>query len=155
MRNMCWLLLSALIIVGDFLTKQLALTHLMLHEPVPITPFFNLTLIYNSGAAFGFLNSGEPSWQRWLLTAVSVIATILFYRWFQTSRDNLQRAAIALVMGGAVGNLIDRAFTGYVVDFIQVHGAGYYFPAFNIADAAICVGVGLLLIYWVKYEYRH
>lgn len=150
-----WLWLSVLIIVIDYFTKQFALTHLILHEPIRILPFFSFTLVHNTGAAFGFLSSVDPSWERWLLTGISIAATGLFYHWYRTCTHTLQRVAIALVIGGAVGNLIDRAFFGYVVDFLDVYISIHHWPAFNIADMAICIGVGLLMISWVKYERHH
>ncbi|MDT8282669.1 MAG: signal peptidase II [Gammaproteobacteria bacterium] len=149
---MKWLWLSLITVVLDQLTKKLAEAELLLHQPVAIFPGFNLTLMYNKGAAFSFL-SDAGGWQRVLFTSLSTIVSIFLFFWLrQISRDDKQRtnqllqAAITLILGGAIGNLIDRALTGEVVDFIQVYYSSYYFPAFNIADSAISAGAGLLIL---------
>lgn len=151
MRN-AWLMLTVALIVVDYFTKQYAVAHLTMYEPVAVTSFFNFTLIHNKGAAFGFLNSLGTTW---VLAAISLIATGFFYSWFRQVKHGLQRCAIAMIMGGALGNFIDRAFYGYVIDFFDFHVGQHHWPAFNVADSAICVGVALLLLYWVKYERRH
>jgi signal peptidase II len=150
----CWpyLLLSLVVVLLDYYTKVIAVRELVLHEPIHIFPFFNLTLVYNTGAAFGFLSSVDPSWERWLLTGVSIVATLFFVRWLVTAQHTLQRFSLALIIGGAIGNLIDRAFIGKVIDFLDFHLGTTHWPAFNVADMAICIGVGLLMIGWVKYE---
>jgi signal peptidase II len=150
-----WLLLIPLIVLLDYLTKQYALSHLVLHEPVAVIPFFNFTLVYNTGAAFGFLSSLEPTWERWLLSGVSLLATAFFFQWYRQADNRLQRLGLALIMGGALGNFIDRAFYGFVIDFLDVYVGQYHWPAFNLADSAICVGVALLILSWVKYERCH
>jgi len=149
---MKWLWLSVISVVLDQLTKKIAEAELLLHQPVAIFSGFNLTLMYNKGAAFSFL-SDAGGWQRILFTGLSTIVSIFLFFWLkQISRDDRQKAnqllqaAIALVLGGAIGNLIDRALTGEVVDFIQVYYSTYYFPAFNIADSAISLGAGLLIL---------
>lgn len=149
---MKWLWLSALTVVLDQLTKYYAEISLILHKPVPVLPSFNLTLMYNKGAAFSFL-SDAGGWQRVLFVSISTLVSIFLFFWLkQISGDEKQQhnqllhVAIALVLGGAVGNLIDRARTGEVVDFIQVYYSSYYFPAFNIADSAITLGAGLLIL---------
>ena len=149
---MKWLWLSTLIAVLDQLTKKIAEAELLLHKPVAIIPSFNLTLMYNKGAAFSFL-SEAGGWQRIFFVAISAAVSIFLIFWLkQITQDEKQKnnsliqVAIALILGGAVGNLIDRAMTGAVVDFIQLYYSTYYFPAFNIADAAISVGAVLLII---------
>ncbi len=149
---MKWLWLSSLMIILDQLTKKIAEAELLLHKPVAIFPSFNFTLMYNKGAAFSFL-SEAGGWQRIFFVALSTIISIFLFFWLkQISSDDKQKnnqllqIAIALILGGAIGNLIDRAMTGAVVDFIQLYYSTYYFPAFNIADSAITVGAALLII---------
>ena len=149
---MKWLWLSALTVILDQLTKYIAEAELLLHQPVAIFPSFNFTLMYNKGAAFSFL-SDAGGWQRILFVTLSTVISIFLFFWLkQISKDEKQKdnhvlpIAIAFILGGAIGNLIDRALTGEVVDFIQVYYSTYYFPAFNIADSAITVGAGLLIL---------
>jgi len=149
---MKWLWLSALMIILDQLTKKIAEAELLLHKPVAIFPSFNFTLMYNKGAAFSFL-SEAGGWQRIFFVFLSTAISIFLFFWLkQISSDEKQKnnsllqIAIALILGGAIGNLIDRAMTGAVVDFIQVYYSTYYFPAFNIADSAITVGACLLIL---------
>lgn len=139
-------------VILDQLTKKIAEAELLLHKPVAIFPSFNFTLMYNKGAAFSFL-SEAGGWQRIFFVALSTIISIFLFFWLkQISTDDRQKnnqllqIAIALILGGAIGNLIDRAMTGAVVDFIQLYYSTYYFPAFNIADSAITVGAALLII---------
>jgi signal peptidase II len=150
---MKWLWLSVLTVALDQLTKYIAEAELLLHKPVAVIPgFFNFTLMYNKGAAFSFL-SDAGGWQRFLFAGLSTVISIFLLFWLrQISKDDEQKhnhilqIAIALILGGAIGNLIDRALTGEVVDFIQVYYSTYYFPAFNIADSAITLGAGLLIL---------
>ena len=149
---MKWLWLSALTIVLDQLTKFIAEAELLLHQPVAIFPSFNFTLMYNKGAAFSFL-SEAGGWQRIFFVILSTTISIFLFFWLkQITQDEKQKdneplkIAIALILGGAIGNLIDRALSGEVVDFIQVYYSSYYFPAFNIADSAITLGAGLLIL---------
>ncbi len=149
---MKWLWLSALTVVLDQLTKVIAEAELILHQPVAIFPSFNFTLMYNRGAAFSFL-SEAGGWQRIFFVTLSTVISIFLFFWLrQISRDEKQKhdqllqIAIAFILGGAIGNLIDRASTGAVVDFIQVYYSTYYFPAFNIADSAITAGAALLIL---------
>ncbi len=146
-RSAFWYLLAAGVFVLDQWSKIMILDWpaLAVHGKIAVTPFFNWVLTYNSGAAFSFL-AGAGGWQRWFFTAlafaVSVWIAVELYRrpgekWFCL--------ALALIMGGALGNVVDRLRFGAVVDFIQLHAVGYYWPAFNIADSAITVGAVLLL----------
>jgi signal peptidase II len=144
-RWLRWLGLSAAVIALDLGTKAWITSVFQLGESREVTPFFNLVLAHNTGAAFSFL-AGAGGWQRWLFTAITiVISAVLVVMLRRHERNRLLACAFALVLGGALGNLRDRLVAGYVVDFIQVHWAGWYFPAFNVADSAITIGVALLL----------
>ena len=141
-----WMAIAAAVIGLDQITKHLAVRLLPPHEPAQILPFVNFDLAYNTGAAFSFLAS-SAGWQRWffvvLASAVSLVLTVWLLR---LPRDEwLTGLALGLVIGGAVGNLVDRIQLGYVVDFVDVHFKGWHYPAFNVADSAITVGVALLL----------
>lgn len=139
--------IAVLAIIIDQLTKWMASTHLTLHEQNPVMPSFNLTLMHNYGAAFSFL-SNAGGWQRWFFTIVAVVISIVLIVWITRLKSNERWLGIslALVLGGAIGNLIDRVAYGYVVDFIQWYYDRFYWPAFNIADSAIFVGAGMLLL---------
>jgi signal peptidase II len=143
-----WLLLSAVIIGLDLWTKALALAHLQLHESVPVIDgLLNWTLTYNLGAAFSFL-SDAGGWQRWFFSALAVGVSLLLAFWLSRipRHDWRQAAPFALIIGGALGNLVDRVRYGHVVDFIDAYWGSYHWPAFNIADSAIVVGaIGLVL----------
>ena len=141
-----WLGISVVVILLDQLTKQLAEARLVYAEPLAVMPSFNLTLLYNRGAAFSFL-SDAGGWQRWFFVAVSILASIALVFWLRKLKTGqwLLAVALALVLGGAIGNLIDRLWLGHVVDFIQVYYRDFYWPAFNIADSAIAVGAVLLV----------
>lgn len=141
-----WLAVALLIVVLDQVTKQLAETWLVYAQPLAVMPSFNLTLLYNRGAAFSFLNEAG-GWQRWFFVTVSLLASVALLVWLSRlhSRQWPLALALSLVLGGAVGNLIDRLWLGHVVDFIQVYYGDWYFPAFNIADSAITVGAVLLI----------
>ncbi len=141
-----WIWLSALVIVLDQVTKYMAVHMLVMHEPLAVMPMFNLTLMYNTGAAFSFL-SEAGGWQRWFFTGVALLVSLLIFNWLRSLQDGqrLQAVALSLVLGGALGNVIDRLLLGHVVDFIQLYYDRWYWPAFNIADSAITVGVVLLI----------
>jgi signal peptidase II len=142
-----WLLMSGLIIVLDLWTKGLATDSLTLYRPVELTSWLNMTLAHNYGAAFSFL-SDAGGWQRWLFTGLASVVTVVLIVWLfrLPAREKLTAAALGLIIGGAVGNLIDRIRLGYVVDFIDVYYREWHWPAFNVADSAITCGVILLLI---------
>ncbi|MEY4516243.1 MAG: signal peptidase [Pseudomonadota bacterium] len=146
-KNAVWLLLSVLAIGLDQWTKALATSHLIYAEPVPVLPFLNWTLLHNYGAAFSFL-SDAGGWQRWFFTGLASVVSLVFAVWLLRLPKNttVLAAAIALVLGGALGNVIDRASLGYVVDFIHVFYGDSHFPAFNIADSAITLGTILLIV---------
>ncbi len=138
---------AALVIVIDQVTKVWVDNSLALGQQIPVTPMFNITLWYNEGASFSFL-SDAGGWQRWLFTGISSVVSVVLVVWLfrLTKAEKALTWAIALILGGAVGNLIDRVLYGHVVDFIQWYYDKWYFPTFNVADAAISVGAVLLLI---------
>jgi signal peptidase II len=142
-----WYGLALLVIVLDQYSKHIATTMLEYNSPIVILPVFNWTLHHNEGAAWGFLNDAG-GWQRWFFLALSSTVSVVIAVWIaRLPRVQwLLSAALSLILGGAVGNLIDRARFGYVVDFISVHWEYHYFPTFNIADAGITVGAGLLIL---------
>ena len=151
--NLRWLWLSLGVLVADQLTKWAALAGLEYARPQELLPFFNFTLLYNTGAAFSFL-ADHDGWQRWFFVflAVAIVAALLAWLAFVALDDRRIKAGIAAVIGGAVGNVIDRVAYGYVVDFLDFHWAGWHWPAFNIADAAITIGV--VLIIWAELRPR-
>jgi signal peptidase II len=141
-----WLALALVIFLADQFTKVLILGYYRLGDSTYITSFFNLVRVHNSGAAFSFLASAS-GWQRWFFTAVGIGAAV-FIVWMLRSHggQKLFAFSLACLLGGALGNVLDRVLHGYVVDFIQLHYGGWYFPSFNIADMAITAGaVGLIL----------
>ena len=142
-----WLLLAVLIILLDQLTKALIVRSFAFAErKAIIAGFFDLTLLYNKGAAFSFLASAA-GWQRWFFITLGLAAAVfLIYLLIRHSGQKLFALALALILGGAVGNVIDRIFRGQVVDFLLVYYDKYFWPAFNVADSAICVGAVLLIL---------
>jgi signal peptidase II len=140
-----WLWLSAIVVVLDLATKALVSDTFRYGEVREVLPFFNLVLVHNTGAAFSFL-AQAGGWQRWFFTVVAVaISAVLVWMLRKPDTNRLLSCGLALVLGGALGNLYDRVTLGYVVDFVQLHAGGWYFPAFNVADSAITVGVVLLI----------
>lgn len=142
-----WLWLSLLVIALDLGTKAIASAQLVYASPVPVLPCFNLTLLHNTGAAFSFL-ADSSGWQRWFFALLAVGVSGMLVRWLITLQrhERWMAAALALVIGGALGNLYDRLVHGYVVDFIHLYWRDYHFPAFNIADSAISVGAVMMLL---------
>jgi signal peptidase II len=141
-----WLGLALFIFLADQFTKTLILGHYQLGDSTFVTSFFNVVRVHNTGAAFSFL-AGASGWQRWFFITLGVVAA-LFILWMlrQHAGQKLFAFAMACLLGGAVGNVVDRVMHGYVVDFIQLHYAGWYFPSFNVADAAITAGAtGMIL----------
>ncbi|MCC7329090.1 MAG: lipoprotein signal peptidase [Gammaproteobacteria bacterium] len=142
-----WLLVSLLVIAADQFTKLRVTEALELYERVPVLPFFDLVRLHNTGAAFSFL-AGASGWQNWLFTAVAVVVSAAVFWWLtrlpRKGRD-LLALGLALLLGGAIGNLIDRLLYGHVVDFLLLHYQGWSWPAFNLADSAITGGVLLVL----------
>jgi signal peptidase II len=141
-----WLGLALLILMADQFTKVLIVGYYQLGDATYVTRFFNVVRVHNSGAAFSFLaNAG--GWQRWLFTGIG-IAAAFFIVWMLKSHagQKLFSFALACILGGAIGNVIDRSLYGYVVDFLDFHYAGWHFPAFNIADSAITIGAVCLIL---------
>lgn len=146
-----WLAWSALVLVCDQLSK-FALSRVLHTGEIEITPFFNLVLVYNRGAAFSFLSSAS-GWQRELFIAIALVASVwIGYLLRRHSQERLFCSALSLILGGALGNLIDRLRLGVVVDFFDFHLLGYHWPAFNVADSAITVGA--LLLVWEAFHSR-
>jgi signal peptidase II len=143
-----WLWLSGLIIVLDQTSKWLAERLLEPYIQVHVLPLFNLTLVYNKGAAFSFL-SQAGGWQRWFFSLLAVAVSVFIVLWLRRldTQDKWTAAGLSLVLGGAIGNLIDRLIYGHVIDFIDLYYSTYHFPTFNIADSAITVGATLLIVH--------
>ncbi len=139
--------LSAVIVVLDQITKQLAARYLVAYDPLPVIPSLNFTLSFNPGAAFSFL-ADAGGWQRWFFTVLAAGVSVAIVVWLRriTPADWRLGVGLALILGGAVGNLIDRLIYGYVIDFIDVYYGQWHWPAFNIADSAITVGAVFLIV---------
>jgi len=144
--GLAWLWLALLVLVLDQLSKQLALALLDYAQPIALLPVFDLTLLYNKGAAFSFL-AGQDGWQRWFFSLIALAVGGYLLHWLSkiSRSERLLSIALVLILGGAIGNLIDRLLLGHVVDFISLHWQHHYYPAFNIADSAITLGALLLL----------
>jgi len=141
-----WLSISAIVIALDLYTKQLIQQAFQFGEQLKITSFFDVVHFHNEGAAFGFLNDAG-GWQKWFFASISIVAaTVIIYLLKKHNNEKLFCFGLALILGGALGNLYDRVTLGYVVDFLSFHLNDNYFPAFNVADSAISVGVSILLL---------
>ena len=149
-----WLLLSALVIVLDWETKRWASESLQLYRPQEIFSWLNMTLAHNYGAAFSFL-SDAGGWQRWMFSVLASVVSLVLIVWLiRLPRSEwLTGVSLSLIIGGAIGNLIDRIRLGYVVDFVDVFFRDWHYPAFNVADSAITVGVVLLLLDGIVLSY--
>jgi signal peptidase II len=141
-----WLALALAVIILDQITKDMIVERFALGDSRYVTPFFNIVRAHNPGAAFSFL-AGADGWQRWFFVGLGVAASA-FIVWLIVRHpgQTLFCLAVTLILGGAVGNVVDRLIHGHVIDFIQVHWAGWYFPSFNVADSAITVGAALLIL---------
>nr|WP_197517686.1 signal peptidase II [Colwellia sp. PAMC 20917] len=141
-----WLWLTVLFLIIDQVTKQLVVNSFDLYESMNILPFFDLRYVQNPGAAFSFL-ADQDGWQRWFFTIIAAIASVVFLVWLaKTPKNNaLLSIALAFMLSGAVGNLIDRALFGYVIDFLDFYIADNHWPAFNVADSAIFIGAALMI----------
>lgn len=145
LRMLPWLLVALVVVALDQITKHWMQQALAFGRVTEVLPFLNLVLVYNPGAAFSFL-SDQPGWQKYIFIAIAVIASgWVIYLLARYSHKRLFSLALALILGGALGNLIDRVLFGAVIDFIDVHAAGYHWPAFNVADSAITCGAALLI----------
>lgn len=146
-----WLWISLVVVILDQYTKYLASEQLVLHQPVPIMPLLNFTLMHNEGAAFSFL-SDAGGWQRWFFTVVALILGVVIFFWIKKlGKTALWRTiALCLILGGAIGNVWDRIQLGYVVDFIQVYYRSWAWPTFNVADSAISIGVVMIVLEMIR-----
>lgn len=142
-----WLWLTLLCLVIDQVSKQWVAGSFDYRETLSILPFFNFTYVHNPGAAFSFL-ADQGGWQRWFFTVIAAIACIVFIVWLAKTpkSQTLLGIAFALMLSGAMGNLIDRVLFGYVIDFIDFHWSGKHFPAFNVADSMIFIGAGFMIL---------
>ncbi|WP_454784075.1 signal peptidase II [Legionella sp. WA2024007413] len=147
MKKWPWFILSLFVVICDQASKYLVEFFLTPYKPLAVFPMFNLTLAYNSGAAFSFL-SGAGNWHRWFFASFSLIVSGILAIWLYrtASQAKLLLAGISLILGGAIGNLFDRAYHGYVIDFIDVYYKHHHFATFNIADSAICIGAGFFIL---------
>lgn len=146
-KNIYWLWLSAIALVADQITKAMIRKRFDLYEYESITPFFDLIRLHNTGAAFSFL-ADQPGWQQYFFVLIALVVSVVILVWMRSleGRQAFIAAALSLLLGGALGNVIDRVAFGYVTDFLYFNWQGYYWPAFNIADIAICAGaVGLII----------
>lgn len=146
-------LIAALVLLLDQWTKQLTIKYISFDQVIPvISGFFNLVHVRNRGAAFGFLNNPDTSWQVWFFIGVSLVASvvILYIARSAKKEDRLLFLALGLVLGGALGNLVDRVLLGEVVDFLDVYYRTWHWPSFNVADSAICLGAFLTFIFMLK-----
>lgn len=139
-----WLML--LVLIADQVSKQVVIANMQLFDSIELLPFFNFTYVRNYGAAFSFL-SDAGGWQRWFFTLIAVVISCVLAVWLaRNNRVQLKlNLALSLVLAGAVGNLIDRSIYGYVIDFFHLYYQDWHYPAFNIADSAICIGAALLV----------
>lgn len=146
-----WLWLAIVLLIVDQVTKQAIVALMDYRESIAIMPFFNLTYVHNPGAAFSFL-ADQDGWQRWFFTIIASLVSALLLYWMAKTpkQDNLIAIAFALILSGAVGNLIDRLMFGYVIDFLDFYVGNKHWPAFNIADSAIFIGAGLMIIDTLK-----
>ncbi|MCK7545432.1 signal peptidase II [Marinobacter bryozoorum] len=142
-----WLWLAVAVIAIDLGTKAMATAMLTYGQPVPVVPMFNLTLLHNTGAAFSFL-ADAAGWQRWFFVALAVVVSVVLVYWLKGLKRNetWTAVAIALILGGAIGNVYDRVVHGYVVDFLHFYWQDWHFPAFNLADTAITIGAGMMIL---------
>lgn len=143
--------IAALVLGLDRLTKYWVLKHLLLFYPLFVTPFFNLTLAYNKGAAFSFLNSAS-GWQNIVLGSFAIIMSVIVLVWLLRlpSKARWMMVALNFILGGALGNLWDRFQFGYVIDFLDFHLGEWHFPIFNIADSGISIGAFMILLFWLR-----
>ena len=148
-----YLIISAIVIGLDQVTKWLMVSWLALYETVAIMPYFNLTMAHNHGAAFSFL-AQAGGWQRWFFIVLAIVISTVLLVWLSKLKPEakLEAVSLSLILGGAIGNVIDRIYYGYVIDFLDVYIGNSHWPAFNVADAAICIGAVVLIIDSFKSE---
>jgi signal peptidase II len=150
-----YLWISLIVIIADQATKWLANTQLEYHQAVSVMPYVEWFLSYNKGAAFSFL-ADAGGWQRWFFMLIAIVISFVLFFWIKKleTHEKATAIALALILGGAIGNVIDRVILGYVIDFIQVWLGSYPWPAFNIADSAIFVGAIILIASGLKKPYQ-
>ena len=155
MKKWPWFVLVLVVIFMDQASKFSASLDLIPYQPKSVLPMVNLTLAYNTGAAFSFL-SGAGEWHRWFFAGFSALMSVALIFWIKNTKkdSHLTLLALSLILGGAVGNLIDRAFFGYVIDFIDIYYKNHHWPVFNIADSAICLGAFLMFIDLLRKDQR-
>ena len=145
--GLIWLWVTVVLLILDQVTKYVVSTQMQLYQSIELLPVFNFTYVHNYGAAFSFL-SEAGGWQRWFFSIIAISISVLLTYWLKKlpAKNLVLCGAYSLVLAGALGNLYDRLTYGYVIDFIHVYYDTWHFPAFNIADSAICIGAGLLLL---------
>lgn len=151
-RKLYWLILSALVIMLDQATKWLVVANVS--KAISVTPFFNLVIAWNTGVSFSLFN-GMGDVGAYLLIAMALIITLLFLYWLLQAARPLHALSYSLVIGGALGNVIDRARFGAVIDFLDFHAFGYHWPAFNVADMAVVTGISLLILLSLFFDFKH
>ncbi|PCI60075.1 MAG: signal peptidase II [Gammaproteobacteria bacterium] len=151
--GLIWLWLTILVLVIDQISKQYVTNTMALYDSIAVLPFFSITYVHNLGAAFSFL-ADQGGWQRWFFTLIALTASIVFAVWLaKTPKENKQLSiSLALLLAGAMGNLIDRALFGYVIDFLDFYVGSYHWPAFNIADSSIFIGAIFMVLDSFKKE---
>ncbi len=144
--GLSWLWLTFLVLVVDQVSKHWVAGSMRLFDSIELLPFFRLTYVHNLGAAFSFL-ADQGGWQRWFFTLIALTASIIFALWLAKTpkKNTLLSLALAFLLAGAVGNLIDRAFLGYVIDFLDFYVGTYHWPAFNVADSSIFIGALIMI----------
>lgn len=147
LSDMKWFWLSGVVLILDQCSKLIADALLQFNQPVPLLPFLDLRKVYNPGAAFSFL-SDASGWQRWFFVGLTLLVSLVLAVWLRRLQAGQAWLALALslILGGALGNLIDRVVYGYVIDFIDLYYGDWHWPVFNVADSAITVGAGLLIL---------
>ncbi|MGV3739882.1 MAG: signal peptidase II [Gammaproteobacteria bacterium] len=147
-KNWIWFVVAVLLIICDQASKLLALETLPIYSPIRVFPGLNWTLMFNSGSAFGFLNQSNVWWYSYVFTGFGLLMSLGLIIWMILCKpkEKIELFALACILSGALGNVIDRLRFGHVIDFIQIYWYDHYFPVFNIADSAICIGAVLLFI---------
>ena len=147
LKMLKWLALSFVALVLDQVSKWAIDSSMQLYQSIPLVPYFNLTYLRNTGAAFSFLSEAD-GWQRWFFAGLAIVISAVIGVWLARLKEHetVLAVALSLVLGGAIGNLIDRLAYGYVIDFLDVYYQTWHWPAFNIADSAITLGVILMLL---------
>jgi len=140
-----WIAVAIAVVVLDQVAKSLVQAALRPGDEIPLLPVLSLVLTFNTGAAFSFL-AGADGWQRWLFTAIAIAAAVFIVWLIRRGGNRLYLAGLALILGGAIGNLVDRLVLGHVVDFVLLHWRGWTYPAFNVADSAITIGAACLIV---------